>query len=88
MRKYRIFKTDLWYWICRKKIIGKLRFVEYLDGYGAWTDIKDRARTFYTQDSAEDALVIVQRKWNKVDTTSNQTTSSWDTKEKQSWSEL
>lgn len=52
------------------------------------TPIKEHAKIFYSQDSAESALVIAKLKAWKTDATSKETEKSEGKKEKQSWSEL
>lgn len=52
------------------------------------TPIKEHAKIFYSQDSAESALVIAKLKAWKTGTTSKETGDSWGKREKQSWSEL
>ena len=48
---------------------------------------KGSAKTFYTQDSAVSALVIMKAKW-ETPTTSTKKSESEETGEKKSWSEL
>ena len=82
MREYKIYKTDLWYGIYRKKYVGKILLVQYLNWHNMRTPNKNIARTFYNQESAMSALVIVRAKkeWDIQE--------QKDESEKQSWSEL
>ena len=65
MWEYKIYKTDLWWSIYRRKQIGKMLIVEYLNGHGAWTWNKQMAKTFYHEDDAVGALVINRHKDEK-----------------------
>ena len=65
MREYKIYKTDLGYAIYRKKYVGKILMVQYLNWHNLRTANKDHARTFYTEESAVGALVIMKIKDGK-----------------------
>lgn len=60
MREYRIFKTDLWWSIYRKKQVGKLLFMQFLTWKNWWSLNKSYARIFYQRDEAVGALIIVR----------------------------
>lgn len=65
MREYKIYKTDLGYGIYRKRYIGKMIAVQYLNSHNLWAANKDTARIFYTEESATSALVIQKAKDGK-----------------------
>lgn len=69
MREYKIFKTDLWWAIYRKKQVGSIVMMQYLNGNDLRTSKKILARTFYHREDAVSALVIQKRKdeWEKSD---------------------
>lgn len=85
---YRIAKSDLGFNICRrKKNENWTMHLERLGG-GGYTLNKTYAKTFYNEDDAKDALVVVRRKWDKIPTTFIRKSESEGIKEKRSWSEL
>ena len=65
MWEYKIYKTDLWYWIYRKKYVGKMIVVQYLNWHDLWTPHKIQAKTFYNQDDAVSGLSIMKHKDGK-----------------------
>jgi hypothetical protein len=65
MREYRIFKTDLWWSIYRKKQVGKLLFMQFLTWKNVWSLNKSYARIFYQRDEAVGALIIMKAKDEK-----------------------
>ena len=82
MWEYKIYKTNLWWSIYRKKYIGKVIILQYLNGYGLRSHNKDYAKIFYTEDDAESALVIQRSKEWKTDTTSTKKSESEGEREK------
>lgn len=60
MREYRIFKTDLWWSIYRKKQVGKLLFMQFLTWKNGWSLNKSYARIFYQRDEAVSAMVTIK----------------------------
>ena len=84
MWEYKIYKTNLGYWIYRKKQVGSILLIQFLHANNLWGVHKSTAKTFYTKEAALSALVIMKAKWDtpvedpKVD----------DKVEKKSWSEL
>ena len=56
MREYKIFKTELWYSIYRKKSVWELIVLQFLNGNDNRTTWKMAAKTFYTKESALSAL--------------------------------
>ena len=89
-RQYKIAHTHLWYIIYRKRTVGKLMRLEFLNSDGSWVLSKDSARVFYNQSDAISVLTIVRCKWDKEETdiTSEKKSDSEDKVEKQSWSEF
>lgn len=69
MWEYKIYKTDLWYGIYRKKNLGKMVMLQYLTGHDTWCSNKILARTFYKREDAVSALVVIRHKdeWKKSD---------------------
>lgn len=65
MREYKIFKTDMGWSIYRKKNIGKLIMMQFLNGHDQWTTNKGAAKTFYHRDDAVGALVIIKQRDEK-----------------------
>jgi hypothetical protein len=65
MREYRIFKTDLWWSIYRKKQVGKLLFMQFLTWKNRWSLNKSYARIFYQREEAVGALIIMKAKDEK-----------------------
>lgn len=86
-REYKITKCNLGYNVYRRKEEGWFIYLEWLQR-DKYTLNREHARVFYTLDDATNHLIMARRLWNKVDTTSNQDTNSWNTREKQSWSEF
>jgi hypothetical protein len=62
MREYRIVRSDLWWNIYRKKQIGRLMLLQYLNWKWLWAPNKWYAKTFYTRENAVSALVIIKKK--------------------------
>lgn len=62
MREYKIFKTDLWWGIYKRKYIGKILLVSYLNWHNMRTPNKTFAKTFYNQEDAVSALVVIKKK--------------------------
>lgn len=65
MREYKIYKTSLWYAIYRRKYVGKLLMVQYLNWHDLRSPNKNHARTFYNEDDAISALAIMKHKDEK-----------------------
>ena len=62
MREYKIFKTDLWFWIYKKLEKDGRLSLWFLSWNEQWTLRKDFAKTFYHRDDATAALVIMKHK--------------------------
>ena len=71
MREYRIYKTDLGYWISRRRMVGTIEDMwdiyaeQYLDAQNYWGGNKAAGKIFYTEDSVVSALVIQRIKDGK-----------------------
>ena len=65
MWEYKIYKTDLWWSIYRKKEIWKLFYMQFLNWNNKWTTNKSYARIFYHREQAVSALVIMKAKDEK-----------------------
>lgn len=83
MRQYRIENSDLWFKIFRQKSEDWPKF--YYDVKWNRNENKTRAKLFFHRDDAASALVVIRRKWDKIEETSN---TPEEKVEKQSWSEL
>lgn len=86
-REYKITKSDLGYHVYRRKEDNGMLRLEWLQR-NSYTLNRDFARTFYTLNDAEGALVIARKKWDAITTTSTKKSESEDKGEKTSWSEL
>jgi len=84
MWEYKIYKTNLGYWIYRKKYVGSILLVQFLHANNLWGVHKSTAKTFYTKEAALSALVIMKAKWD----TPVEEPKADDKVEKKSWSEL
>lgn len=80
MWEYYIGNSDLWYKIYRDNWKTK----QYYDVKWWRSEKKSRAKIFFHRAEAESALVIIRRKWDTIEETSNIKRKV----EKQSWSEL
>ena len=65
MYEYRIIKNDRWWIIYRKKEMGKLILLQYLNWHNLRSPNKSFAKTFYNKDDAADALVLIKAKDKK-----------------------
>lgn len=65
MREYKIYKTDLWWGIYRKKYVGKIMMVQYLNSHNLRWSNKGNARTFFQREDAVSALTIMKHKDGK-----------------------
>ena len=79
MWEYYIANSDLWYKIYRDNWKTK----QYYDVKWWWSEKKSRAKIFFHRAEAESALVIIRRKWDTIEETSNIKRKV----EKQSWCE-
>ena len=65
MREYKIYKTNLWWSIYRKKQHGKMIMMQFLNWSGLWTPNKTLAKVFYHEEDALSALTITKHKDGK-----------------------
>ena len=65
MREYRIYKTWLWYAIYRKKHEWKILMLQFLNGDNTRSTNKTTAKTFYHEEDAVSALVLMKHKDEK-----------------------
>ena len=65
MREYKIYKTDLWYSIYRKKYKWKLMMMQFLYWNESWGTNKTLAKIFYHKEDALSALTIMKAKDGK-----------------------
>ena len=70
MDEYKIFRTDLWWWVYRKRQIGKLCIIRYLSWKWEWVSNKWNAKTFYEREKAVSALLVMKKRDRKSDFTS------------------
>ena len=62
MWEYRIYKTDLWWSIYKRKQSWKILLVSYLNWHNTRTPHKTYAKIFYNKEDAISALVIMRKK--------------------------
>lgn len=87
--EYKILKSDLWYSIYRKKEMGKLMMLQYLNWDGKWVMSRDSARVFYNENDVASALVVAKCKWETEEIWEDKSESIPEEKvEKQSRSEF
>lgn len=68
MREYKIIKTERWWILSRKKEMGRLLLLQYLNWKWLWTPHKTYAKVFYDKDSAAENLVVIKsNEWKKSD---------------------
>ena len=65
MREYKIIRTERGRILSRKKQMGRLMLLQYLNWKGLWSPHKTFAKVYYDKDSAAEALVILKRKKRK-----------------------
>lgn len=65
MREYKIYKTDLWWGIYRKKYVGSIMMLQYLNWHNLWGTNKTNAKTFYDREDALSVLVVMKTKDEK-----------------------
>jgi hypothetical protein len=85
MWEYKIYKTNLGYWIYRKKYVGRILMIQFLHADNLWGVHKSTAKTFYTKEAALSALVIMKARWDKP---IEEPKKEEEKKEIKSWSEL
>lgn len=62
MWEYKIYKTNLGYWVYRKKYVGSILLVQFLHANDLRWVHKSTARTFYTKDAAMGEIVSARLK--------------------------
>lgn len=68
MREYKIIKTERGRILSRKKEMGRLLLLQYLNWKWLWTPHKTYAKVFYDKDSAAENLVVIKsNEWKKSD---------------------
>ena len=65
MWEYKIYKTDLWYGIYRKKYVGKVMIMQFLNWYEMWSKDKDTSKIYYREEDATWALASIKMKDGK-----------------------
>lgn len=65
MREYKIYKTDLWFGIYKKREKDGKISLWFLDWRDKWTLNKSYTKTFYNRESAVSALVIMKQRDGK-----------------------
>lgn len=80
MWQYKITNSDLGYRIYRERDWEK----QYYDVKWGWNTNKTYAKIFFHRSDAESGLVVIRRKWDRIEETSKEEEKA----EKQSWSEL
>ena len=68
MRECKIIKTERGWILSRKKEMGRLLLLQYLNWKWLWTPHKTYAKIFYDKDSAAENLVVIKsNEWKKSD---------------------
>ena len=68
MREYKIIKTERGWILSRKKEMGRLFLLQYLNWKWLWTPHKTYAKVYYDKDSAAENLVVIKsNEWKKSD---------------------
>ena len=68
MREYKIIRTERGWILSRKKEMGRLLLLQYLNWKWLWTPHKTYAKVYYDKDSAAEALVVIKsNEWKKSD---------------------
>ncbi len=65
MREYKIIKTERGWILSRKKEMGRLLLLQYLNWKWLWTPHKTYAKVYYDKDSAAEALVVIRQNESK-----------------------
>lgn len=65
MWEYRIFKTDRWWGIYKRKQQWNVLIVSYLNWHNLWTPHKTYAKIFYSEDAVVNALVTMKARDEK-----------------------
>lgn len=63
--EYNVIRTELGRIISRKKEMGKLMILQYLNWYWLWQPNKWAARVFYDRNKAESAVSVLKIKDKK-----------------------
>lgn len=68
MWEYKIIKTERGRILSRKKEMGRLLLLQYLNWKWLWSPHKSYAKVYYDKDSVAEALVVIrQNEWKKSD---------------------
>lgn len=68
MYEYKIIKTERGWILSRKKEMGRLMILQYLNWKWLWSPYKSYAKVYYDKDSAAEALVVIKsNEWKKSD---------------------
>lgn len=68
MREYKIIKTGRGRILSRKKEMGRLMLLQYLNWKGLRSPHMSFAKVYYDKDSAAEALVVIKsNEWKKSD---------------------
>jgi hypothetical protein len=65
MREYKPIRTEMWRILSRKKQMGRLILLQYLNWYELWSINKGTAKVFYNQHSVESAMVVMRARDKK-----------------------
>ena len=65
MREYKPIRTEMWRILSRKKQMGRLILLQYLNWYELWSINKGTAKVFYNQHSVESAITVMRFKDKK-----------------------
>ena len=65
MREYKPIRTEMWRILSRKKQMGRLILLQYLNWYELRSINKGTAKVFYSQHSVESAMVVMRARDKK-----------------------
>jgi hypothetical protein len=68
MWEYKIIKTERGRILSRKKEMGRLLLLQYLNWKWLWSPHKTFAKVYYDKDSVAEALLVIRKdEWKKSD---------------------
>ena len=62
MWEYKIIRTERGWILSRRKQMGRIILLQYLNWYELWSINKWSAKVFYTQSSAESGLMVMKKR--------------------------
>ena len=65
MREYKPIRTERWWILSRKKEMGRLILLQYLNWHNLWSINKGSAKVFYSQSTLESAITVFRMRDKK-----------------------